>query len=504
LVDKARKKGVADFKWVFKNEGIRYVLAGFAFAFSIQFHGLYGTTAFAWLFISALLILASRGWRNWSWFFVEFLIVVLGVVYVAYLTFESNSSAHINLGEWYRFINSLEYDDISLLFSLEYGGYGFLPLIFSGAYFAFKTKEKTDIEHLQLGLFYTFLIFIIIEVLHYNGAFFGKVSEYFIAAQLRRGVWIAVLVSLIILAKNYRIIQDGIHEKHRMLLVALGVTTFSAPSVGTVILFFSVAVFAAAQPKKRFVYFLLAVSIVGSLIHVCNRYVNIAIEVKSIILLITSVFVLYLLKRMNRDSIRSVVSSISSLVVIAFFCSGLYQEKFLKSFKKLHSIEKNDYSQFLSSFDKYYDPKTISCIKENTMDNDAINATQKIQLPLVGVRWYTESLYNQEFFISPRGIKGWQFSTFIYENSLKKIYLLFGKSAYNRIFDSLGKFPFAKENLDNRFMMEYETMSKDHLKSIRNKVGVRFYLEERKRNELSQALLCVGNLFHVYDLTKLG
>ena len=86
---------------------------------------------------------------------------------------------------------------------------------------------------------------------------------------------------------------------------------------------------------------------------------------------------------------------------------------------------------------------------------------------------------------------------------LNKISLLVGKSAYDRIFDSLGKFPFAKETMDSRFIMEYNTMSKDQLKYVRNNAGVRFYLVEKKRDELSQALLCNGNLFHVYDLTKL-
>ena len=230
--------------------------------------------------------------------------------------------------------------------------------------------------------------------------------------------------------------------------------------------------------------------------------------IKSIILLIASVITLYLLKRMNRESMRSVVSSVSAVVVIAFFCSGLYLGKFLKSLEILASIEKNDYSHFLDHFDKHYDPKAINCITENAMDNDVNNAAQKIQLPPSGFKYYTESLYNREFVFSATASRGWMFSTYIYENALKKISLLVGKSAYNRIFDSkeifpVGKFPFAKGIMDDRFIKEYNTMSKNQLKITRNKAGLRFYLVENKRDELSQALSCIGNLYHVYDLTKL-
>jgi hypothetical protein len=494
----SEEKRTTPISWVLEHKGTRYVLAGVAFALSIQFHGLYGATAFAWLFISTLMILASRGWRDWTWFFVEFIIVVSAIAYVAYLSFENNAlvSTHATVGEWYRFIKSVDYDDVSLFCSLEYGGYAFLPLIFSGTYFAFKTKEKTDIERLSIGMFYSLLIFTAIEVFHYNGLFFGKVSEYFIAAQLRRGIWIVALTSLIVLAKNYRTVLNSIHEKHRMLLVALGVTTFAAPAVVTVIIFLAVVMY--THPKKQFICFLLVVATGTSLAHIFHGYLNIAIEVKSVILLVSAVFTLCILRCINREPILSmVISSVFVVILLAWLCAGLFKGAFLTSFDTLASIEKNEITQFA----KHYDPKAISCIKENTVDSDVNGMPQKIQPPPFGVNFYTESRYTQKFFFSGASARAWLSSKDQYEKSLEKIMLLVGKSAYNRIFYS--KESFSKEILHDRFAEEYNAISIKQLKVTHDKAGLRFYLVENKRDELSQAFLCVGDLYHVYDLTKL-
>ena len=49
----AEKKWTMRSFFILKQKSTCYVLAGIAFGLSIQFHGLYGTTAFAWLFIGS-------------------------------------------------------------------------------------------------------------------------------------------------------------------------------------------------------------------------------------------------------------------------------------------------------------------------------------------------------------------------------------------------------------------------------------------------------------------
>ena len=485
---------------ILEQKSTLYVLAGLAFALSIQFHGLYGITAFAWIFIGSLMILASRGWRDWNWFLVQLIIVIGSVAYVAYLSFGSNTPATIKttLSEWFRFICIVDVDDVSLLYSLGYAGYGLLPLIFSGTYFAFKKTQRTDIEHLQLGMFYTLLIFLSIEIFHQYGVFFGKISEYFIGAQLRRGIWVMALLSLIILVKNHRIIQDSLHKKHAMLLVALGLVTFAAPAVATVVLFLSVAAY--THPRNQFIYFLLIVAIGASIVHVYHGYINIAIEVKSLILFIVSILILYFLKITNRESINSTITYVSLMIVLSIFFAGLAKEKFLKSFNIVANnglLKKSDHhTQNISN----YDPKAINCIKKDVANNNVRGVAQKIQLPPIGFSIFSESLYNQQIFFSPRSSRAWLFSKNNYEKSLESILMLVGQSAYNRIFDTEN---LSKIILSERLIKEYNNLPISQLKAAHNKAALRYYVVENKRPQLSHSLLCTGDLFHVYDLSRL-
>jgi len=502
----AEKKQTTGFFLMFKKKSAHYVLAGVAFGLSIQFHGLYGITAFAWIFIGSLMIVASRSWRDWGWFFIKTLIVIGSISYIAYLSFENNSPASLSLtiGEWYRFINSIDKDDVSLLFSLEYSGYGLLPLIISGTYLAFRTKEKTDIEYLELGAFYTFLIFIIVEVFHHYGVFFGKASEFFLAAQLRRGLWVPAFLSLIVLAKNYRIVQDNLHRKYTILLVALGVTTCVVPSIMTVLLFFLVATY--AHPKNQLVYILLVVVIGASSVNVYYSHFNVAIEVKSTILFIITIFTLYLLKRINRVSIRSVVSSVLIVAILAFFVAGLVQGKFSKSFDSFANnglLKKSDHSLSTDNID-YYDAKAINCIKKNAENNknDNIDVKHKLQLPLIGFSLYSEFLYNQQIFHSPVSSRAWLYSKNKLETALDEISLLVSPSTYSHVFEANG-FYVKKERVYDLLNKGYSSLAINQLEFARNKAGLRFYMVENKRDELSHALLCIGDLFYVYDLTKL-
>jgi hypothetical protein len=502
----AEKKQTTRFFLMFKKKSVHYVLAGVAFGLSIQFHGLYGITAYAWLFIGSLMIVASRSWRDRGWFFIETLIVIGSISYIAYLSFENSSTASLSLTieEWYRFINSIDKDDVSLLFSLEYSGYGLLPLIISGSYLAFRTKEKTDIEYLELGAFYTFLIFIIIEVFHHNGVFFGKISESFLGAQLRRGLWVPALLSLIVLAKNYQIVQDNLHKKYTILLVALGVTTCTIPSIMTVLLFFLVATY--THPKNQLFYILLVVVIGASSVNVYHGHFNMAIEVKSTILFVITIFTLYLLKRINRVSIRSVVSSVLIVIILAFFVAGLVKGNFSNSFDSFANnglLKKSDHYLSMDNID-YYDAKAINCIKKNAENdkNDELGLKHKLQLPLIGFSSYSEFLYNQQIFHSPVSSGAWLYSKNKLETALYEISLLVSPSTYNHVFEANG-FYVKKERFYDLLNKGYSSLAINQLEFAREKVGLRFYMIENKRDDLSHALLCVGDFFHVYDLKKL-
>ena len=172
--------------------------------------------------------------------------------------------------------------------------------------------------------------------------------------------------------------------------------------------------------------------------------------------------------------------------------------KFSKSFDVFANnglLKKSDYITSIENI-SFYDAKAINCIKKN-----AISVSDKIQLPFIGFSLYSESLYNQQIVHSLYSSRAWLYSKSKLEKALGEISLLVSPSAYNSIFEA-NKF-YVKKGFYDLFNKEYETLAINQLEIAHNNAGLRFYIVEGNRDDLNHTLLCTGDLFYVYDLTKL-
>ena len=62
---------------------------------------------------------------------------------------------------------------------------------------------------------------------------------------------------------------------------------------------------------------------------------------------------------------------------------------------------------------------------------------------------------------------------------------------------------FNKSEMDRYFLNAYFNLPMAQLRSLRDEIGLRFYLVDIDRNDLDNAFVCRGDHYYVYDLTNL-
>ena len=213
----------------------QYLRSGLMCAVSIFFHALYGITAIAFLFLGFLAILRRRNTeRFWQDLAALALPMIVAVAYIAY--FRMNTGINIEfthgMDEWFRFAYSTDPADVSLLWTIREHGYGLIPLILLGGYMAYQEERKTGLQLVTLSGAALLVGYILIEIAHRSGVFFGPMSEVFVATQLRRGVWIVALFSTIQIAKSlYEVRKIIFSNKLYIILLAFAIATYLIPSV---------------------------------------------------------------------------------------------------------------------------------------------------------------------------------------------------------------------------------------------------------------------------------
>lgn len=201
---------LASFSSVFSLLGILVLIkrkplaAGILMAIGCHFHIVYGmTAAVPVIFAFGYYALTQRKVQTdiLKSFLALCTVFILGLLPLIPSTTTSElTMTTLSIEEWYRFIITRDPDDVALVFTLANFG---LPVSGCLGFVMLATNSnKSNIgPKMLLGILIFFAFCAIVELLHQQGIFFGILSEYFIAAQFRRGFWIIALFLCPLLAQ---------------------------------------------------------------------------------------------------------------------------------------------------------------------------------------------------------------------------------------------------------------------------------------------------------------
>lgn len=475
------------------------VLAGIIFAISLHFHQLYGITPLAWLFPGVLISLFNKQKRDIALFFVGFLLVLLSLFYLYSFSYSGYDSVETDISEWYRYIYSIEPDDVSLIWTLEMFGFGLLPIIIGGAYIAIQTKNKKEAEFLMVGVAISFVFIMALELLHRYGIFFGKLSEYFLIVELRRGIWIATLISLIVIIKNTANLSGQSSKLGKVFLISSGIATFLAPSYLTASLFFACYLYFS----RTLISIIIFIVIIATVIYSCINGMLSLPQAPSIILFVISTVAALALFKLKQTASSTTAMAIILMVMFAYTAAGVMEGRFSKSFDSLTSngiFSRTDYNYLYKSY-KSWAGGTLDEKSNKEILLQEFFEGDKIQLPPTQLSYQDVSYYGYPLVFSRQNVAAPCFSIAELQITKDNIRSLIGDNLTNAFF-AQGKF-YSKKLMLEYLENAYNSLTITQLINARVKTGLRFYFIKTERDELKETLLCSGDLYFVYDLSKL-
>jgi hypothetical protein len=481
-----------------------YLRSGLMCGVSIFFHALYGITAIAFLFLGFLGILRRRNvQRFWANCATLVLPMIVAIGYIAYFRMNTGVALEFthSMDEWFRFAYSTDPADVSLLWTVREHGYGLIPLILLGTYMAYQEEIKGGLQLVTLGASALLFGYILIEIVHRSGIFFGPISEVFVATQLRRGVWVVALFSTIQIAKNlYEQRSYIFSSKLYVVLLGFAISTYLIPSILGVAIVVSSLTALRARPVL-ILWWLATLSMIA--FYGLGEGFDLAWQAKLFAynaLFTIGVFVLLMGMRYGQDDkYMAFATAVLSTIVISYTGQGIVNDRIADNISVLASngvMSKTDTGVISNAIGYFrYDGTADGCMRQRSN----VISDQKIVLPVTGARNTRNGLfsaYGQVF-----GYYNPMYSRRDYELSLLSLKSIIGAEVVDSFFDR--NTYFNKSEMDRYFLNAYFNLPMGRLRSLRDGLGLRFYLVDIERNDLDNAFVCKGDHYYVYDLTSL-
>ena len=474
----------------------RYLLSGISFGISIFLHSLYGVTVLAFLFIGFIIILFKK---NDNYFIRNLLLGLLPIIssifYIGYFRIDSNNALDLSYSiyEWFQYTGGPVDNNISLLITLYSTGYCLIPILIAGFYLACKEKEKSMLGLLTICSTVMLFLFICIEIMHINGIFVNSFSEIFIATQMRRGVWIAVLFSLIKIAQ---VIFEGkeniFNSKPNILLLIFASSTYLFPSLFNIIILYSILFFILRNKISGIVLLSASFMVV---VYYYHGYYDSLTQIKTLgyslffTLVVVSSMIVIKFRWSNRSSRFCI--AIMLAIIMLFTLRGIYTKQLEGDISILMSdgvLSQTNTSMISNAvLSTHFDYQTNLCMEQNSLNLNI----ETIQLPIAGLRNTKLSLFSLK---QLHGYYNPMYSREDLELSFNGLRLFFGSEVMDRFF---------KENTsydDEYFFDAYVNLPIKRLIHLRDNDALRFYILQSEREELSDSLICSSGEYYVYDL----
>ena len=154
---------------------------------------------------------------------------------------------NLSISDWYRFILTLEGDDVALFWHLREPWFLVVPILLAGVFCALA-RPVGKIEVIFLGAVLFLATILIFEAFHVLGLSVGVFSEQFISLQFRRGLWVPVFFALVVLARFTE--RSDVERNDAILLGGAVISGLFFPK-DLVFLFFALIVFVYAVSNRR-------------------------------------------------------------------------------------------------------------------------------------------------------------------------------------------------------------------------------------------------------------
>lgn len=481
----------------------RLILSSVLFCLSINFHLLYGFTTLI-IFISGYLLYFWKERRSEiKLLLIPSLLIVFNLLYLYTVNFGSSGVTFpieiATMSEWYQYVYSVDPDDMSLLYTLQTSGYALLPLIAVALYLSFSNRSiSPSLKYMFWGCSVTLSLFVGVELLHYWGFFFGKITEYFIIVQFRRGLWVLMLFALLIISDSLFHIKKPVGENtwKEWFIIFSFIGAYLVAWYWIVGLFLVVFVLIKPDWKSAvlIVIYLGALSIYYKSIFF--QAPNINLSVKTCLFILTVLAVSSMSYRWGRFSKRTLMIIPIVLFVAMLTASGLLQH----NYNDFSVIANNgpfrypDHQQL--SIDVYkeqgfsYDQDMVSKYREANPDH------LPLLLPPDKIIYGDNLIFGSPLFLSRHDVATPMFSKKDFELLMYKLELMGAKGSFNDL--QMGNEFYSKEEFLDIVGRSYDSLFLGQLQKLHNDYGVGFILT--KTNYPTLELIAKNDSYNLYKL----
>ena len=490
-----------------------YIVAGLLLAISIQIHPLHGLTTTIWLSLGALVMIQKHWTPNQTLpVILAASLVVFSLIYTVLFTdFQGQiTESTASVSSWFRFIESVQPDDLLFSWALGYTGYLLIPILATGLFLSLNQSIKDAIDYYVITTSALAGIIFVVELFHRNGIFFGSFSEYVIAAQLHRGFWIGILFALLSIVRNLSDLQYSTFSKYSSELVVFGVSIYLVPNLfGLILLLLLCVVFF----RTKFSLFIVIIACVFGYFYFSHDHLEISGELRRLLRVLLPVFLYFILirvfsitKTLNTGWYSSEIAYSIGFAALIFLLLGLSQDRIRNDVAALTTggiFQKTERLIFTEHVHRTYknklDRSLRACLKNEMERGDA--QEYLAQFPFSDLEKGEQNYYGTRYLYSRVDYSGPLYSKLVYQQALRKLNILFGSNNVEEFFQ-MG------EAYDGAKMLKYfdglhHSQLEDQLLRLYGDYGLDIYVIDSERKDLSRILICQGDSLWAYDLSKL-
>jgi len=464
-----------------------WFLSAVVFFISIQVHLMYGVVTLAYIVPGYLFFHFNKKLPLTR--LLPFLIIPFNVLLTSAQLWDGFSMAEyldLSINDWYKYVFSMDPDDMSFIYSTLNYGHTLFPLLLGGLICAFHQRKVHPLQwNFLIGGALVFLISMTLELLHFLGIFLPMLSEPFIGAQMRRGLWILLFLSAISIL-HFTVNTDFIKTKVGSILTNTCASVYIFPQwIGVLTVFILIT----ARFRNIKSAILLVVCILSTLIgYQYGKLDSFLLTQGAVWVSISTLSVARVFRQPHSSaSLIGVPILVFSMALIARGFTGL------ESFHDQSNIKTN------GLFSKVDHAKLIRKVSKNSPEAHLVDAIlnlnparDPILIPPEIMTYSSRYLFKCPIYLSQNDFSMPMFSKNYLRITMQKMEDLGMKKAY----DELAKHKFTKGDFYNMMKLEYRNLSSERLAFIKEKYNCKIMITLEPR--LDRKPIFQTNLFFVY------
>jgi len=463
---------------------------------AIFLHPLAGIASITFFLLPFLIFSYKNSYSKFPSLMIKSTILIVPIIILMYAKqyYALPISDHlISINDWYDYVARSEPDDAFMRFTLRENFVVSLLLIAS--YLNIKNPDSNSLLRVMFNVQIAILAIIVtVEILHSYDIFFGKISELFIGVQFRRGLWYAVLMSLVVIFRNSSMNSN---KRSYSIIATVLVVMFSSmlvpdyAQIGSIV--FALYVVHSSSNnfsnKRKIVFlFVILVAIAYSMHNYRISYPGYYLTTTFKYLIFACLlFIIYRIVRKYRDDF------FSSYIVISLFCTAMF----------LNNLYKNDivmpkYADLFNASDRNY---------HDQLKNHYLNTNAQV-LEYQAIAETSKYNKNQSAILFSPAVLSYYSSTVPNGNLLFSRWdntSIYSKDAYSYYYEKLKDVEINEETIkrsgggrSNIIQSAIDRMDFGQIEKIKNKYNIGFIVRRMPIDAYN--LIYKNDMYYVYML----